>query len=64
MHLFLKTYESIIQPTEAQCHHSGPDGALELTIPPYCNIKAIKVRVELTAGVGQVSFQPMGYSRP
>ena len=59
MHSLLQTYQGIIQPTEAQCHNSGPDEALELNIPAYGNIKSIKVRVDLDGGVGQMSFQPV-----
>ena len=64
MHSFLQTYQGIIQPTEAPCYHSEPDEALEIIIPQYENIKSIKILVNLQGGTGQVSFQPVGYSRP
>ena len=65
MHSFLQTHEDLIQLTKAHyLDHSGPDNTLEVEIPQYGNILPIRVKIHLVGGVGQVSFQPVGYSRP
>ena len=64
MHSFLQTHQALIKTTKAQCYHSGPNRTLEVEIPPYGNINRIRVLIHLVGGVGQVSYQPVGYSRP
>ena len=43
IHSFFETHRALIRATKAQCHHSSPDGTLEISIPPYGNINRIKI---------------------
>ena len=64
MHSDIETKRSKIQPTNVQCHHASPNDTLEIELPEYGSINSIRLMMNLEGGVGEVSFQSAGYSRP
>ena len=64
MHANVETLRTYILPTNIQCHHALPDQTLEITVPSYGSINEINLKIKLDGGIGEASFQPIGFSRP
>ena len=64
MHSDIETKRTKRQPNNVQCHHASPNDTLELEILEYGSINSIRLMMNLDGGVGEASFQPIGYSRP
>ena len=64
MHANIETMRTFILPTSIQCHNALPDKAFEITVPSYGSINEINLKIKLDGGIGEASFQPIGFSRP
>ena len=53
----------LIESRKAECHYADPNGTIDVEVPPYLNIRRIRIQLKLEGGVADTSFQPVGFSR-
>ena len=64
MHAMMEVHRMLIESTKEECHYAHPNGTIDVEIPPYGNIRRIRVQLQLEGGAVDTSFQPVGFSRP
>ena len=60
----MESHSILIHLTKAECYHAHPNETIDIELPPYGNIRRIRIQLQLEGGIAESFFQPVGYSSP
>ena len=51
MHSMMETHRMLIESKKAECYYAHPNETINVEIPPYGNIRRLRLQLELKGGV-------------